>query len=171
MGTPIAGKGHTSPLTGNEKIPLSPDGFATTKEVADLGTGGGGLTTLTLTYNGRPPFDVQAVTPLGYNPAVGGMVAFIASSLPILGTDFGPFFIVATVNSSGVITSALFSSPATISAFDGAANSAPFVFDGQPVQLAGGAGGVIVGDFPNTDPHVFNQLWDNGDGIVRVSHG
>lgn len=46
MGTPIGGKGHTSPLVGTEKVPLSPDGYATTQEVADLATGGGGLTTV-----------------------------------------------------------------------------------------------------------------------------
>ena len=37
MGTPIAGKSHTTPLVGTEKLPLSPDGYATTQEVADLG--------------------------------------------------------------------------------------------------------------------------------------
>lgn len=41
MGTPIAAKNHTSPLTGSEKVPLSPDGYATTDEIAALGTGGG----------------------------------------------------------------------------------------------------------------------------------
>ena len=36
MGTPIAGKPHTSPLVGTEKVPLSPDGYATTQEIANL---------------------------------------------------------------------------------------------------------------------------------------
>lgn len=40
-GTPISSKPHTPP-SGSEKVPLSPDGYATTQEIADLGGGGGG---------------------------------------------------------------------------------------------------------------------------------
>lgn len=40
--TEIRGKPHTSPLDGTEAVPLSPDGYATTQEIADLAASGAG---------------------------------------------------------------------------------------------------------------------------------
>lgn len=59
MGTPIAGKTHTTPLVGTEKVALSPDGWATTQEVAALGGGGGGGLPITETDNAGNVYTIE----------------------------------------------------------------------------------------------------------------
>lgn len=105
-------------------------------------SGGSGLVLLTLTYNGSDPFDVQAITPIGYDPDVGGVISFIGPSLPFFGADAGNVNVAAAaVDASGVIQTVLFIDPQLGITFYGAAADAdPVQIAGDPILLEAGSG-------------------------------
>lgn len=181
MGTPIGSKGHTSPLTGTEKIPLSPDGYATAQEVADLGTGGGGYPITfddgTTTYNlyipGPSVLYAEVEDDVTHAASQWQGIAATNAALSSINTDDGAgHFGAVAVSSTGASSEVTMAADGhTYFRAQGADGSVQFNDSGGGIHLQQTGGISIPDDLPTSDPGVFGQVWDNGDGVLRRSHG
>lgn len=129
-------------------------------EVGLITPGGSGLTTLTLTYNGSDPFDVQVVTPIGYNPSVGGLVTGVFPRSPLGIGGSGNVHVAANVNPDGSIDQFLVvDSLKGLDAFNdvGARIPIPGIGGGQTLVVADDED-ITVAAFPGTTIVLYTAL-------------
>lgn len=128
------------------------------EQVADLGTGGGGLTTLTLTYNGSDPFDVDVMAGSDYDPDVGGSVMGVFPTLPLFGIDEGniavPYAVTGPGGVLGFFTVMSLPLATLFGAFDEAGNPANIGIGNpnaaQSINIATNGGRISLGTASNS---------------------
>lgn len=130
--TEIRGKPHTSPLDGTEAVPLSPDGYATTQEIADLAAGSAGSPVVRAFPFAFDTPDLLTGAAL-YTPTVGDVLleAWVQIDTSWDGTnpygDVGCF-----IGSNAGFFSGLTSLPLNMGANDGPAPGGNFLSGQQP---------------------------------------